>query len=47
MVVTKWDNEILINSLKLLINREVDYIHQKKVAESFFTLDKMISKILR
>lgn len=46
-VVTKWDNKILINSLKLLINREVDYTHQKKVAESFFTLDKMISKILR
>lgn len=47
MAVTTWDIEILIKSLKELILIEVDFIHQKKIARTFFTLDKMILKILR
>ncbi|WP_088324536.1 glycosyltransferase [Polaribacter tangerinus] len=45
--VTTWETSVLINSLKHLIDLDVNFGHQKSIAENFFTLDKMISKVLR
>jgi glycosyltransferase involved in cell wall biosynthesis len=46
-VVTSWNVKELINSLIILIDKPVDYKHQKSVAKNFFTIDKMILKVLR
>jgi colanic acid biosynthesis glycosyl transferase WcaI len=46
-VVTSWNTKELINSLKTLIDKPIDFNHQKSVAKNFFTIDKMILKLLR
>jgi colanic acid biosynthesis glycosyl transferase WcaI len=46
-VVTSWNTKELINSLQTLIDKPVDFNHQKSVAFFFFTIDKMILKLLR
>ncbi len=46
-VVTTWDSKELIKSLKSLLEKSVDYRHQKTIAKNFFTIDKMIKKVLR
>ena len=46
-VVTNWNIKELINSLQILIDKPVDFNHQKLAAKNFFTIDKMILKILR
>ena len=46
-VVTSWNTKELINSLQTLIYKPVDFNHQKSVAIFFFTIDKMILKLLR
>lgn len=45
-VTNNWDATLLIQCLKKLLNKEVDFNHQNKVAENFFTIDKMIQKVL-
>jgi colanic acid biosynthesis glycosyl transferase WcaI len=46
-VATNWHTNELINSLITLIDKPVDFKHQKTVAKNFFTIDKMIMKVLR
>ena len=46
LVVTSWNNNILINALKVISKKEIDYNHQKKIAKKFFTIDRMIDKVL-
>jgi colanic acid biosynthesis glycosyl transferase WcaI len=46
-VVTSWNIKELINSLQILIDKPVDFNNQKMVAKNFFTIDKMILKLLR
>jgi colanic acid biosynthesis glycosyl transferase WcaI len=46
-VVTSWNIKELINSLQILIDKPVDFKNQKLVAKNFFTIDKMILKLLR
>ena len=46
-VVTSWNIKELINSLQILIDKPVDFNHQKLAAKNFFTIDEMILKILR
>ncbi|MFT6959888.1 MAG: colanic acid biosynthesis glycosyl transferase WcaI [Polaribacter sp.] len=46
-VVTSWNIKELINSLQILIDKPVDFNNQKLVAKNFFTIDKMILKLLR
>lgn len=45
-VATTWSNETLIKNLKNLLDKKVDFEHQKQVARNIFTIDKMIEKIL-
>ncbi len=46
-VVTSWNIKELVNSLIILIDKPIDFCHQKAVAKNFFTIDKMILKLLR
>ena len=46
-VITTWNTNELISSLIKLLDKPVDFNHQKKVANNFFTIDKMILKVLR
>jgi colanic acid biosynthesis glycosyl transferase WcaI len=46
-VVTSCNIKELINSLQILIDKPVDFKNQKLVAKNFFTIDKMILKLLR
>jgi glycosyltransferase involved in cell wall biosynthesis len=46
-VGTSWNIKELINSLQILIDKPVDFNNQKLVAKNFFTIDKMILKLLR
>ena len=46
-VITNWNKKKLITSLLLLLEKPVDFTHQKIVAKNFFTIDKMIHKVLR
>lgn len=46
-IVTSWKTDVLIDSLDKLINKKVDFTHQKKTARNLFTIDKMIQKVLR
>jgi colanic acid biosynthesis glycosyl transferase WcaI len=46
-VATSWDVNKLIKALLVLIDKPVDFHHQKSVANFIFTLDKMIYKVLR
>ena len=46
-VVTSWNIKELINSIQILIDKPVDFNNQKRVANNFFTIDKMILKLLR
>jgi len=45
-IVTSWDNDILINSIEFLIDKDVNFEHQIKIAKELFTINKMIDKIL-
>ena len=45
-VITSWDFNIIINALKSLLMSENDKYAQKLVANKFFTIDKMIDKII-
>lgn len=44
--VTSWDREILYESLRSLIIKDVNFTHQIDIARKLFTIDKMIDKIL-
>jgi glycosyltransferase involved in cell wall biosynthesis len=46
-VVTSWDTDILVKSLMVLIHKSINYEHQLTTAKNFFTIDKMIQKVLR
>lgn len=46
-VVTSWDTDKLIKSIENLIDKNVDFNHQKSIAKNLFTLDEMILKVLR
>ena len=46
-VVSTWDTKELIKSLKSLLEKPVDFEYQKTIAKKFFTIDKMIQKVLR
>ena len=45
-VTNDWTSSSLTQNLKKCINKDVDFIHQNKIAENFFTIDKMINKVL-
>ena len=45
LVVTSWNNDLLIEKLKVLIDKTIDIEHQKRIAKNMFTIDKMIHKI--
>lgn len=47
LVVNKWDNNLLIEKLQFLINKEIDHEYQKTIAKKIFTIDKMILKVFR
>ena len=47
LVVNKWDNNLLIEKLQFLINKEIDLENQKTIAKKIFTIDKMILKVFR
>lgn len=47
LVVTNWRNELLIEKLQFLINKQIDIQHQKTIAKNMFTIDKMILKVFR
>ena len=46
-VITNWNTKELVTSLLLLIEKSVDFTNQKMVAKNFFTIDKMIHKVIR
>jgi glycosyltransferase involved in cell wall biosynthesis len=46
-VATNWDTNELVKALIRLLKKPVDFKHQKLVAKNFFTIDKMILKVLR
>lgn len=46
-VVTSWNVKLLVKSLEVLIEKNVDFNHQKTIAKKNFTIDKMIQKVLR
>lgn len=46
LVTTSWNYESLIRSLKKILVMEVDFKYQNEIAENFFTIDKMIHKVL-
>jgi colanic acid biosynthesis glycosyl transferase WcaI len=46
-VITNWNTKELVTSLLLLIEKSVDFTNQKIVAKNFFTIDKMIHKVIR
>lgn len=45
-VSTSWDLSELVKKLEEIIDTKVDFNHQNKIANSLFTLDEMIRKIL-
>ncbi|WP_296634961.1 glycosyltransferase family 4 protein [Polaribacter sp.] len=45
-VTNNWDATLLIQCLKKLLNKDVDFDRQNKIAKNFFTIDKMIQKVL-
>lgn len=45
-VATSWDYSVLLKALEKIIKVEIDVDNQKVVAKKFFTIDKMIEKIL-
>lgn len=45
-VMTNWDTTLLIKRLKKILSKEVDFTHQNKIAQRFFTIDKMIQKVV-
>ncbi|AQS94212.1 hypothetical protein BXQ17_09120 [Polaribacter sp. BM10] len=47
LAVNNWDNNFLIEKLNFLINEDINIGHQKTIAESLFTIDKMILKVFR
>ncbi|QVY64755.1 glycosyltransferase family 4 protein [Polaribacter sp. Q13] len=47
LVVTSWNNNLLIEKLQFLINKQIDVTHQKTIAKKLFTIDKMIVKVFR
>ena len=47
LVSTNWSIDVLVKKLQFLIANQIDAVHQRKVAEKNFTIDKMILKILR
>jgi colanic acid biosynthesis glycosyl transferase WcaI len=47
LVVTNWNNEVLLDRLNFLIQKQIDVQHQKAVAKKKFTMDEMILKIFR
>lgn len=47
LAVNNWDNNFLIEKLNFLIYEDINIGHQKTIAESLFTIDKMILKVFR
>lgn len=47
LVATKWNNNLLVEKLKFLIDKNVDVEHQQTVAKKKFTIDEMILKVFR
>ena len=47
LVITSWNFNILVDSLRLLINKPVDIPHQIVTAKKMFTMDEMILKVFR
>ncbi|WP_299670554.1 glycosyltransferase [uncultured Polaribacter sp.] len=45
-VTNSWNNEVLLTTLKELIDKDLDIAHQIEVSKDLFTIDKMIDKIL-
>lgn len=45
-VINSWKHDVILNELKNLLSTENRNSHQMKVAEEFFTIDKMVDKIL-
>lgn len=46
LVVNSWDNETLIDSLKKLLEKKINFDHQNNTAKKLFTLDSMITEVL-
>lgn len=45
-VTNNWNSKSLVKCLKKTLNKNVDFSHQNQIAENFFTIDKMIQKVL-
>lgn len=45
-VITDWNYNIFINSLKKSLQNNTDFKNQEKIALQYFTIDKLVNKIL-
>lgn len=45
-VTNSWNTNSLVECLKKILNKDVNFIHQNQIAKNFFTIDKMIQKVL-
>lgn len=45
-VTNSWNTNSLVECLKEILNKDVNFIHQNQIAKNFFTIDKMIQKVL-